>query len=93
MHFFDTTGSSPRNLRALLSTLLCQLADHDEKCADQLFELRARASVGYAQIPLETMRHTLDDMLTSILSHIYVVVDALDEADEENRYDILDRSS
>ncbi|KAL1716229.1 hypothetical protein EV715DRAFT_205722, partial [Schizophyllum commune] len=81
-HLFDTTGSNPRNLRAFLASLLCQLACEIPECAALLHKLRSRASVGHAQISLEEMRHTLDGVLKTTDLHVFIVVDALDEADD-----------
>ncbi|KAL1665580.1 hypothetical protein GGF50DRAFT_52363, partial [Schizophyllum commune] len=81
-HLFDTTGSNPRNSRAFLASLLCQLACEIPECAAHLHKLRSRASVGHAQISLEEMRHTLDGVLKTTGLHVFIVVDALDEADD-----------
>ncbi|TRM57331.1 hypothetical protein BD626DRAFT_465218, partial [Schizophyllum amplum] len=81
-HLFDTTGSSPRNVRALLSALLCQLAYNVPDCAAQLLKLSETASTGNSQPSLRAMRHNLDVMLTDTHLHLFIVVDALDEADD-----------
>ncbi|TRM67266.1 hypothetical protein BD626DRAFT_546139 [Schizophyllum amplum] len=83
-HLFDTTnGSQPRNLRALLSSFLCQLAYSRGECATNLLKLRTGASVGDSQLSLEMMRHHLDAMLESTAIHVLIIVDALDEADDD----------
>ncbi|TRM57341.1 hypothetical protein BD626DRAFT_586757 [Schizophyllum amplum] len=80
-HLFDTTGSSPRNLRAFLSSLLCQLAYHLPECASRLLKAREDAS-GRAQLSLDMMRYNLDAVIRATQMHLFVVIDALDEADD-----------
>ncbi|TRM55665.1 hypothetical protein BD626DRAFT_442453, partial [Schizophyllum amplum] len=83
-HLFDTTnGSQPRNLRALLSSLLCQFAFSRHECAKMLVQLRAETSGGHAQLSLEAMQHHLDTIVQGLPARTFVVVDALDEAEDD----------
>ncbi|TRM55598.1 hypothetical protein BD626DRAFT_416155, partial [Schizophyllum amplum] len=82
-HLFDTTSSSqPRTLRVLLSSLLCQLAYSRHELAARLVELRKSTSIGHSQLSLETMRISLDTLLTTTRLRLFIVVDALDEAND-----------
>ncbi|TRM67255.1 hypothetical protein BD626DRAFT_397030, partial [Schizophyllum amplum] len=82
-HLFDTTnGSHPRNLRALLSSLLCQLAYNRDECAVHILKLRTGAAVGASQLSLDTLQDHVDTMLESMVMRVFIVVDALDEAED-----------
>ena len=85
MHFFDTTrGSLPRNLRALLSSYLCQLAHHLEGSFAPLLNLWKEHMSGHTQPSIETMQRHLRQALETAPSRVFLVVDALDEADDLN---------
>ncbi|TRM67271.1 hypothetical protein BD626DRAFT_396259, partial [Schizophyllum amplum] len=84
-HLFDTTnGRKNRTLRALVSSLLCQLALKRSECAVELLKLRKANSMGRSQPLLEAMQRHLDSLLRTLPMHVFIVVDALDEANNDN---------
>ncbi|KAL1727969.1 hypothetical protein EV714DRAFT_275084 [Schizophyllum commune] len=90
-HFFDATnGSQSRDIRALLSSLLCQLAHVRDDCRTVLVGLRAEHKHGHEQPSIESMRYHLDLLLEDFDSKIFVVVDALDETDDKDVVALLD---
>ncbi|KAL1694050.1 hypothetical protein GGG16DRAFT_48212, partial [Schizophyllum commune] len=91
-HLFDVTnGSQARDLRALLSSLLCQLAHIREDIRSILLDLKETHKHGHEQLPIESMHYYLDDVLDKIDSRIFVVVDALDEADDRDVLPFLEQ--
>ncbi|KAL1753667.1 hypothetical protein FB107DRAFT_217306, partial [Schizophyllum commune] len=84
-HLFDMTNvSQARDLRALLASVLCQLAIHHADCVPMLSQFCTDNSAGHAQAPLEGMRLRLMMILRSMAPRrVYLVVDALDEADDK----------
>ncbi|KAI4518973.1 hypothetical protein K525DRAFT_207188, partial [Schizophyllum commune Loenen D] len=90
-HFFDATnGSQSRDIRALLSSLLCQLAHVRDDCRTVLVGLRAEHKNGHEQPSIESMRYHLDLLLEDSDSKIFVVVDALDETDDKDVVALLE---
>ncbi|TRM67243.1 hypothetical protein BD626DRAFT_396430, partial [Schizophyllum amplum] len=84
-HLFDTTnGRKNRTLRDLVSSLLCQLALKREECATELLKLRQASSMGRSQLSLEVMQRQLDSLIQTMPMRVFIVVDALDEADDDN---------
>ncbi|TRM70008.1 hypothetical protein BD626DRAFT_476016 [Schizophyllum amplum] len=82
IHVFDTTSVHPRNLRALLSSMLCQLSRDSDDCLLSMLEFRKENSVGRAEAPIAAMRHQLDKMLRTMQPRIFLIVDALDECSD-----------
>ncbi|KAL1747089.1 hypothetical protein HDZ31DRAFT_32574 [Schizophyllum fasciatum] len=83
MHFFDATNSAqPRNLRAMLSSLLCQLAYHQDGALAPLLRLLKDSMSGHSQPSLDAMRHQLYTLLDASSARVFAVIDALDEADD-----------
>ncbi|KAL1728525.1 hypothetical protein EV714DRAFT_214958, partial [Schizophyllum commune] len=82
-HFFDATSSRHRDLRELLSMLLCRLAGSNDVCYKNLLELRGEHEDGYSQPSMETLRRQAHDLLGLVAKRVFIVVDALDEADDD----------
>ncbi|TRM59670.1 ankyrin repeat-containing domain protein [Schizophyllum amplum] len=79
-HLFDlTNGAQKQDVRALLSSLLCQLAYHRDNAREELLEVRDRHMDGHTQPSLEKMQHHLWRLVCRS-PRLFVVVDALDEA-------------
>ncbi|KAI5826445.1 hypothetical protein K523DRAFT_375005 [Schizophyllum commune Tattone D] len=82
-HFFDATnGSHHRNLRALLASLLCQLAQFSNESLSVLSEIRKDHMSGNSQPSLDTLQHQLNGLVDNLPGPVFIVVDALDEADD-----------
>ncbi|KAI4518782.1 hypothetical protein K525DRAFT_144757, partial [Schizophyllum commune Loenen D] len=82
-HFFDATnGSHHRNLRALYASLLCQLAQFSNESLSVLSEIRKDHMSGNSQPSLDTLQHQLSGLLDNLSGPVFIVVDALDEADD-----------
>ncbi|KAI5889878.1 uncharacterized protein SCHCODRAFT_02508259 [Schizophyllum commune H4-8] len=84
VHVFDSTNatSGQRDLHALLSTLLCQLALNNTHCASIISE--AHKKIVANGLPTKTrMEGLLMETLRATSLHITVVVDALDESSDE----------
>ncbi|TRM57324.1 hypothetical protein BD626DRAFT_615269 [Schizophyllum amplum] len=83
-HLLDTTNSSQlRDLRTLISSLLCQVAYSKAELATQLLKLRTWFSFGHSQTSLEAMSYGLDVMFDTPDLRFFVVIDALDEVEDE----------
>ncbi|TRM60931.1 hypothetical protein BD626DRAFT_600801 [Schizophyllum amplum] len=79
-HLFDVTnGAQSQGIRALLSSLLCQLAYHRDDARKALLAARSEHMDGHNQPSLEKMQHHLWRLIRRS-THLFVVVDALDEA-------------
>ncbi|TRM59680.1 hypothetical protein BD626DRAFT_572363 [Schizophyllum amplum] len=79
-HLFDlTNGAQNQDVRALLSSLLCQLAYHRDDAREELLEVRGEHMDGHTQPSLEKMQHHLWRLVRRS-PRLFVVVDALDEA-------------
>ncbi|KAL1753666.1 hypothetical protein FB107DRAFT_217328, partial [Schizophyllum commune] len=90
-HLFDVTnGSQSRDIRALLSSLLCQLAHARDDCRTVLAGSRAEHKHGHEQPSIESMRYHLDMLLDNSDSRIFIVVDALDETDDKDVVALLE---
>ncbi|KAL1725758.1 hypothetical protein EV714DRAFT_188201, partial [Schizophyllum commune] len=84
-HIFDSTNasSSQRDLHALLSTLLCQLALNNPNCASIILE--SRKTIVASGLPTKArMEELFMETLRTTSLHVIVVVDALDEAIDED---------
>ncbi|TRM70009.1 hypothetical protein BD626DRAFT_580263 [Schizophyllum amplum] len=92
-HMFDVTNvKHRRDLRALISSILCQLASRNAQCLDALLTLRTKHSVGCAEAAVEELDIHLNQMLRTIQrSRIFIVIDALDEADCQDIIPFLGR--
>ncbi|KAL1684617.1 hypothetical protein GGG16DRAFT_34723, partial [Schizophyllum commune] len=92
-HVFDSTNASSdqRDLHALLSTLLCQLALNNTHCASIISE--SRRAIAANGLPTKVRMEVLFlETLRAASLHAIVVVDALDEAsDEEEIISFLQR--
>ncbi|KAL1673138.1 hypothetical protein EV122DRAFT_223290, partial [Schizophyllum commune] len=83
-HYFDATNSlRRRDLKELISSLLCQLVDVSDEYLAALMLLRNKHKQGHSQPLLDDLKHHLRDFLASITLPIVVVIDALDEADDD----------
>ncbi|KAL1734526.1 hypothetical protein EV714DRAFT_168191, partial [Schizophyllum commune] len=83
VHLFDVTDQSHgRDLRALISSLLCQLALVREGAQATLYDSFKSHMHGQQQPSQEDLRQLLHHILSKITGRIFVVVDALDEADD-----------
>ncbi|KAI5885791.1 uncharacterized protein SCHCODRAFT_01193208 [Schizophyllum commune H4-8] len=79
-HFFDLTNSSQsRDLRALLSSLLCQIARNWLDAVPILLKLHAESMMGHSQPPLDALRRCIGAVIRTISTRVFVVIDALDE--------------
>ncbi|KAL1711889.1 hypothetical protein EV715DRAFT_214683 [Schizophyllum commune] len=85
IHVFDSTNSSSgqRNLHSLLSTLICQLALNDAHCASIISKSR-KAIVANGLPTKVRMEELFLETLGAASLHAIVVVDALDEASDED---------
>ncbi|KAI4521708.1 hypothetical protein K525DRAFT_284618 [Schizophyllum commune Loenen D] len=93
-HFFEPkSGGKAPSLRALLSSLACQLMLSHDACSSRLRKLWTKNMCGVSQAPMAEIRSTLQEMLDLASDkRIVVVVDALDEAaigDEDHIVDYL----
>ncbi|KAL1673728.1 hypothetical protein EV122DRAFT_222106 [Schizophyllum commune] len=85
IHVFDSTNSSSgqRNLHSLLSTLICQLALNDAHCASIISKSR-KAIVANGLPTKVRMEELFLETIKAASLHAIVVVDALDEASDED---------
>ncbi|KAL1657706.1 hypothetical protein GGF50DRAFT_15603, partial [Schizophyllum commune] len=84
-HVFDSTNASSvqRDLHTLLSTLVCQLALNDTHCASIIS--KSRKAIVVNGLPTKAkMEELFLETLRATSMHAIVVVDALDEADDED---------
>ncbi|KAL1724822.1 hypothetical protein EV714DRAFT_190057, partial [Schizophyllum commune] len=84
-HVFDSTiaSSDQRDLHTLLSTLVCQLALNDTRCASIIS--KSRKAIVVNGLPTKAkMEELFLETLRATSMHAIVVVDALDEADDED---------
>ncbi|KAL1727973.1 hypothetical protein EV714DRAFT_216125 [Schizophyllum commune] len=82
-HFFDLTNSAqPRDLRALLSALLCQTARNWPDVVPILLKLHAESMMGHSQPSLDALRRCTSTVIRSISTRVFVVIDALDEVQD-----------
>ena len=84
-HFFDATNTSrSRDLRTLLSSLLCQLGHLRTESLSSLLRFHKDNMHGHSQPALDALHRQLDRLLDDLPAPVFVVVDALDEADDAN---------
>ncbi|KAL1727979.1 hypothetical protein EV714DRAFT_216136 [Schizophyllum commune] len=84
-HFFDATNTSrSRDLRTLLSSLLCQLGHLRTESLPSLLRFHKDNMHGHSQPALDALHRLLDRLLDDLSAPVFVVVDALDEADDAN---------
>ncbi|KAL1712989.1 hypothetical protein EV715DRAFT_212619 [Schizophyllum commune] len=82
IHYFDVTDSSqPRTFRALLSSFLCQLAYSNEDSRRALLRLFEESMNGHSKPSPEAMRRQIDAIIDGMAARVFLVVDALDEAE------------
>ena len=82
VHLFDTThGSGTQDLHAALSALLYQMASKSTECAHAILESRKKAIESGFTTKTDKER-LLMNLLRAASSQIFIVIDALDEADE-----------
>src|SRR6202040_2300451 len=79
-HYFDFKDASKRDVRGLLTSLLCQLGDDSKLCRDVLYQLYTTCRNG-SERPSDA---ALAECLKAILElpgkvPIFVIMDALDE--------------
>ncbi|KAL1703120.1 hypothetical protein EV121DRAFT_208616, partial [Schizophyllum commune] len=90
-YFFDATnGSHYRNLRALFASLLCQLAQFSNESLSVLSETREDHMSGNSQPSLDTLQNQLSGLLDNLPGPVFIVVDALDEADDPDVIKVLE---
>jgi hypothetical protein len=78
--FFDYKDAGKQNARALLSSILFQLADQSDPFCDTILALYSAHHRGSEQPSDRALFHCLEDMLRiSGEAPIYVIVDAMDE--------------
>ncbi|KAL1703966.1 hypothetical protein EV121DRAFT_206770 [Schizophyllum commune] len=85
VHVFDSTNSSSsqRNLHSLLATLVCQLALNGAHCASIIS--KSRKAIVADGLPTKVrMEELFLETLRAASLHAIVVVDALDEASDED---------
>ncbi|KAI5885798.1 uncharacterized protein SCHCODRAFT_01161903, partial [Schizophyllum commune H4-8] len=82
LHVFDMTNNAARrNLYALLSSVLCQLAHHVPDTVAILSQARREHMRGHVEPLLSELKHYLKLALDRS-PHVFLVIDALDEADD-----------
>ncbi|KAL1727965.1 hypothetical protein EV714DRAFT_216137, partial [Schizophyllum commune] len=90
-HFFDATnGSHYRNLRAFFASLLCQLAQFSDESLSVLSEIREDHMSGNSQASLDALQRQLNGLLDNLPGPVFIVVDALDEADDADVIKVLE---
>ncbi|KAI5834919.1 hypothetical protein K523DRAFT_329266 [Schizophyllum commune Tattone D] len=91
IHLFDATdGASARELHSLLSALLYQLALKSPTCASTISESRKKAAESGYTTKADKER-LLMGLLRSLSQRIFIVIDALDEANEADVLPFLAR--
>ncbi|KAL1728411.1 hypothetical protein EV714DRAFT_215158, partial [Schizophyllum commune] len=91
IHLFDATnGASAQELHSLLSALLYQLALKSPICASTISESRKKAAESGYTTKFDKER-LLMGLLRSLSQRIFVVIDALDEANEADVLPFLAR--
>ena len=91
IHLFDATdGASAQELHSLLSALLYQLALKSPICASTISESRKRAAESGYTTKFDKER-LLMGLLRSLSQCIFIVIDALDEANEADVLPFLER--
>ncbi|KAL1731685.1 hypothetical protein EV714DRAFT_271484 [Schizophyllum commune] len=84
-HFFDATnGPRHRNLVGLISSLLCQLCHLRNLYLIELGALRAFYMSGGSQPSLDRLQGELMRVLEDSPTRVFIVLDALDEATDED---------
>ncbi|KAL1727975.1 hypothetical protein EV714DRAFT_216172, partial [Schizophyllum commune] len=85
LQFFDATnGSHARDLRALLSSLLCQLAQLSYENLSALLRLCEDNMHGMSQPTMASLQHQVSSLMDNSPGPVFVVVDALDEAEDDD---------
>ncbi|KAL1671851.1 hypothetical protein EV122DRAFT_225821 [Schizophyllum commune] len=91
IHLFDATnGASAQEVHSLLSALLYQLALKSPACASTISESRKKAAESGYTTKFDKER-LLMGLLRSISQCIFIVIDALDEANEADVLPFLER--
>ncbi|KAI5889921.1 uncharacterized protein SCHCODRAFT_02507568, partial [Schizophyllum commune H4-8] len=91
VHLFDTTdGSHVRDLRTLLSALVYQVALKCPQSALTIFEARKRAIENGFATKTDKER-LLMSLLRAVSSRVFIVIDALDEAEQTDVLPFLHR--
>lgn len=91
IHLFDATnGASAQELHSLLSALLYQLALKSPTCASTISEARKKAADSGYTTKFDKERLFMG-LLRSFSQCIFVVIDALDEANEADVLPFLER--
>ncbi|KAL1684939.1 hypothetical protein GGG16DRAFT_106676 [Schizophyllum commune] len=91
IHLFDATnGASAQELHSLLSALLYQLALKSPTCASTISESRKKAAESGYTTKADKER-LLMGLLRSLSQRIFIVIDALDEANEADVLPFLER--
>ncbi|KAH9013800.1 hypothetical protein EDB83DRAFT_2182900, partial [Lactarius deliciosus] len=81
--YFDFKDTTKQDLRALLSSLLVQLADQSDTFCDTLSSLYSKR--GSEQPTIDSLAQCLKDMLTMMGQvPIYLIIDALDESPNDS---------
>ncbi|KAH9044885.1 hypothetical protein EDB84DRAFT_805988 [Lactarius hengduanensis] len=83
--YFDFKDTTKQDLRALLSSLLVQLADQSDIFCDTLSSLYSTHRRGLEQPTVDSLAQCLEDMLTVMGQvPIYLIIDALDESPNDS---------
>ncbi|KAL1703112.1 hypothetical protein EV121DRAFT_208649 [Schizophyllum commune] len=92
-HFLDPDdGGQSRTLRALLSSLLCQMMLELPHCLSVLETLWAQSKGGASQVRKELLENTLNKLLQrSGCERVIIVIDALDEVTDKGIFAFLER--
>ncbi|KAI5900386.1 uncharacterized protein SCHCODRAFT_02674819 [Schizophyllum commune H4-8] len=91
IHLFDATnGASAQDLHSLLSALLYQVALKSPTCASTISESRQKAAESGYTTKFDKER-LLMGLLRSLSQCTFIVIDALDEADEADVLPFLER--
>lgn len=91
VHLFDATdGSHARDVRTLLSALLCQVALKCPQSAPTVLEARSRSIENGFATKIDKER-LLMSLLRAVSSRVFIVIDALDEAEQTGVLPFLER--
>ncbi|KAL1736106.1 hypothetical protein EV714DRAFT_198987, partial [Schizophyllum commune] len=85
-HFLDATDKSQaRNLREFLASMLCQIGRLQDDYHPALLSLYSQNEDGSREPPIEELRKCLSIIIRGTSTHIFIVLDALDEAQEMDK--------
>lgn len=78
-YYFDFGDARKQSARGCLCSLMKQICALSKNVPSAILRLYARYDSGQREPPLDALQATFREILESLVDHIYVVVDALDE--------------